>query len=78
MTEYLLIVVLMTFLIIVFFYFDLRYDAYTFMLVNNESPKTIRMFMGKRDYNKEEDEDEEEDSPFFAETDLVEQRFYKN
>ena len=48
------------------------------MLVNNESPKTIRMFMGKRDYNKEEDEDEEEDSPFFAETDLVEQRFYKN
>ena len=77
MTEYLLIVVLMTFLIIVFFYFDLRYDAYTFMLVNNASPKTIRMFMGKMDYNKGEDE-QVEDSPFSAEIDLVEQRFYKN
>ena len=77
MTEYLLIVVLMTFLIIVFFYFDLRYDAYIFMLVNNDSPKTIRMFMGKMDYNKGEDE-QVEDSPFSAEIDLVEQRFYKN
>ena len=70
----------MTFLIILFLYFDLRYDACIFMLVNNECPKTIRMFMSHKDDNKEEDdEDDEEDESFlFADTDLVEQRFYKN
>ena len=46
LTEYLLIVGLMTCLFFVFFYFDLRYDGYILMLVNNKSPKRIRMFIG--------------------------------
>ena len=49
------------------------------MLVNNKFPKTIRMFIGHEDYGDDDDDDDDDAKRiFFAETDLVEQRFYKN
>ena len=49
------------------------------MLVNNKFPTTIRTFIGHEDYGDDDDDDDDDAKRiFFAETDLVEQRFYKN
>ena len=44
------------------------------MLVNNESPKIIKGFIGHDD----DDDDDDATTTFFPAADLVEQRFYKN